>query len=264
MDHNWAVLQLKDFVSLIDALDRFSYVDGEAYDDLVSSYGSARDVADAVIAREPIMRELMNAALPGLADYQDFTGWNPYGHEYWEKIVRHRALQAKGIHELGVQARERLRPESPDLVADRFHPWVWEAAAPMWNAGSRQEAVAAAGRSVNARLQQKLRRHDISETDLCRQAFTTKPPQTGAARLRLQGDRNTDTWRSRQQGAMDFAAGCFEAIRNPAAHEHELEISDQVAMEQLAAFSLLARWIEECEVQSVEPASHRGDLRTAH
>jgi len=47
---------------------------------------------------------------------------------------------------------------------------------------------------------------------------------------------------------MEFGAGCFEAIRNPAAHEHGLALSERVALEQLAAFSLLARWIDECEV----------------
>jgi hypothetical protein len=55
--------------------------------------------------------------------------------------------------------------------------------------------------------------------------------------------------RSRQQGALDFGAGCFAAIRNPAAHEHALEPGDQVALEQLAALSLLARWIDECTVE---------------
>jgi hypothetical protein len=51
---------------------------------------------------------------------------------------------------------------------------------------------------------------------------------------------------------MEFGAGCFEGIRNPAAHEHGLILSEQVALEQLAAFSLLARWIEECEVETVD------------
>jgi hypothetical protein len=50
---------------------------------------------------------------------------------------------------------------------------------------------------------------------------------------------------------MEFGAGCFEAIRNLAAHVDGLHLSEQVALEQLAAFSLLARWIDECEVQSV-------------
>jgi hypothetical protein len=49
---------------------------------------------------------------------------------------------------------------------------------------------------------------------------------------------------------MQFGAGCFEGIRNPAAHEHDLVLSEQLALEQLAAFSLLARWVDECEVET--------------
>jgi hypothetical protein len=51
---------------------------------------------------------------------------------------------------------------------------------------------------------------------------------------------------------MDFGAGCFEGIRNPAAHEDRLDLTDQVALEQLAAFSLLARWIDECKLEKAE------------
>jgi hypothetical protein len=105
---------------------------------------------------------------------------------------------------------------------------------------------------VNARLRQKLGRHDVSETDLCRQAFTRKDPEPGRPRLRFPGDRSTDTWASRQEGAMNFGAGCYMGIRNPAVHEDGLDLPEQVALEQLAAFSVLARWIDECTVESVQ------------
>jgi hypothetical protein len=95
-------------------------------------------------------------------------------------------------------------------------------------------------------------RRDTSEAALCREAFSLKPPDAGRLRLRFPGDRTADTWRSRQQGGMDFGAGCFEGIRNPAAHEHALDLPESVALEQLAAFSLLARWIDECSVERLD------------
>ena len=52
-------------------------------------------------------------------------------------------------------------------------------------------------------------------------------------------------------GRIDFGAGCFEGIRNPAAHEEQLDISNQVMLEQLTTFSLLARWIDECTVETI-------------
>jgi hypothetical protein len=50
---------------------------------------------------------------------------------------------------------------------------------------------------------------------------------------------------------MYFGMGCFMAIRNPIGHlprEHH-EITEQEALEQLAAWSLLARWIEHAEIE---------------
>ena len=200
------------------------------------------------------MQYLMNAARPGYGDYRKNN--NPslatqYEIPYWKLGAKPWALRAIGVHELGAEARKRMRPDSPDLVADQFHPWVWEAAAPLWFAGSRQEAVHAAARTVNARLQQKLGRRDVSDASLCREAFGLSEPSSGHPRLRFPGDDRTSlTWRSRQNGGMQLGAGCFEGIRNAAAHEDGLVLTEQVALEQLAAFSLLARWIEECEVES--------------
>ena len=41
-----------------------------------------------------------------------------------------------------------------------------------------------------------------------------------------------------------------QGIRNPQAHPSE-NISEQEALEQLAALSVLARWVDECEVVSM-------------
>jgi hypothetical protein len=229
--------------------------DAVIQDSLIEEYGSTLDVLDRLISLNPIMRELMNAAQADLGNYPEppEDGWTYEGTDYWRERVKPRALRATGIHEFGEEARQRMRPDSPDLTAEQFHPWVWDAAAPLWYAGSRQEAVHAAARSVNARMQQKRGHHDKSDAALCREFFSLDPPAPRRPRLRFRGYTRTDqTWRSRQQGAMDFGAGCFAGIRNPAAHEHGLSLSEQVALEQLAAFSLLARWIDECEVERAD------------
>jgi hypothetical protein len=263
MDHAWAAHQLREFRDLIDVRSRLDtymqsdWPDDEQtadYDALIENYGSRRDLADRLVSLDPIMRDLMNVAQPGLGTYVEPPdgGWSYEDDEYWCKIVRPCALRAIGIHEFGEEARRRMRPDSPDLAADQLHPWVWEAASPLWYAGNRQEAVHAAARSVNARMQQKRGHHDKSDAALCREFFSLDNPAPGRPRLRFGGYTRTDsTWRSRQQGAMDLGAGCFEGIRNPAAHEHGLNLSEQVALEQLAAFSLLARWIDECAVETV-------------
>ncbi|MEU0002312.1 TIGR02391 family protein [Streptomyces microflavus] len=46
-------------------------------------------------------------------------------------------------------------------------------------------------------------------------------------------------------GVMSFAKGCFAGIRNPNSHEDGLpELPEHEALEQLAAFSVLARWVD--------------------
>ena len=47
----------------------------------------------------------------------------------------------------------------------------------------------------------------------------------------------------------------LQGIRNISAHVDGLELTDQVALEQLAAFSVLARWIDECEGEIAVEAS---------
>jgi Protein of unknown function (Hypoth_ymh) len=263
VNHLWSASQLRVFVLKIDQLDELD--GGDLIERIAardSGGASPANIVDELITLDPVMRDIMNAAHAGYGDYSnaDAALTSPDSPSYWSGVVKPWALRAIGIHTLGVEAAEQLRPDSPDLAADQLHPWVWDAAAPLWYAGSRQEAVHAAARSVNARLVQKRGHHDKSEAALCREFFSSDPPAPGRPRLRFPDYASDLTRLSRQRGAMDFGAGCFEGIRNPAAHEHDLDLPEQVALEQLAAFSLLARWIEECTVEHhavdrPEPAS---------
>ena len=251
MDHMWAANQLRVFVIKIDQLLKLA---SQSLPERVSAQtvGVTPDiVADELITLDPVMRDLMNAARPGYGDYVSLEDAQavPRSADYWELNVKPWALRAIGIHTFGAEAAERLRPDSPDLAAENFHSWVWKAAAPMWEASSKQAAVLAAAQSVNARLQQKLSRRDTADAKLCREAFSLNDAVPGQPLLRFPGDQTSETWRSRQNGAMQLGAGCFDGIRNPAAHEHRLQLPDQVALEQIAAFSVLARWIEECTVE---------------
>ena len=155
----------------------------------------------------------------------------------------------------------------PALSADLLHHVVWGAAQTQWKTEHRHEAVLAAAKAVNSMLQQKVDRRDLSDLKLIREAFSDKPPEPSKARLRFPGIDDEQTRESLRRGAMDFGAGCFAAIRNPVGHlpNDDLELSEQEALERLAALSLLARWIDEATV--VESASPRrpgspGDSRT--
>ena len=141
--------------------------------------------------------------------------------------------------------------EGPQLSASRMHELVWGAASAQWSTGHRHEAVLAAAKAVNSRLQEKLDRRDVSEAKLVRGAFTDKAAESGKPRLRFAHIDDEQTLESMRQGLMSCGAGCFQAIRNPVGHlpndEHELE--EQPALERLAALSLLLRWIEEADLE---------------
>jgi len=147
--------------------------------------------------------------------------------------------------------------QSPRLIAGEFHPLVWRAASAQWATGHRHEAVLAAAKAVNSQLQAKLSRRDLSEVKLVRDAFSEKEPSEGRPRLRFDAIEDDQTRDSMRDGVMNFGAGCFMAIRNPVGHlpNDEHELTEQEALERLAALSLLARWIDQANVVAVASGS---------
>jgi len=185
--------------------------------------------------------------------YAEWRAENPVGHSF-EFTPEHdactRLLARIASHEeianlLGDSAT------SPHLAASSMHEKVWGAARTQWSTGHRHEAVLAAAKAVNSLLQQKVGRRDLSESKLVRETFSNKPAEHGKPRLRFQGVADEQTRESLRQGAMDFGAGCFAAIRNPVGHlpNDQFELPEQDALERLAALSLFARWIDESSVE---------------
>jgi hypothetical protein len=120
----------------------------------------------------------------------------------------------------------------------------------LWQSGHFREAVEGAIRKLNAETQNKLGRRDVSETDLFNQAFSEQPGTVTSPRLHRMSDDGGKTFRSVQRGARMFAEGVFAGIRNPLAHEAEQEMSEQQALEYLAALSVLARWVDDSTVEA--------------
>jgi hypothetical protein len=108
---------------------------------------------------------------------------------------------------------------------------------------------------LNAETQNKVGRRDVSGTDLFKQTFGKDPPAPGKARLRRMPDDGSKTFQSVQRGAMSLADGVFAGFRNPLSHEAEQELSEQEALEYLAALSVLARWVDEAEIDRTESSA---------
>jgi hypothetical protein len=72
------------------------------------------------------------------------------------------------------------------------------------------------------------------------------------ARLRLLEDDGSDNFKSVHRGAMALAEGLFAGIRNVVSHTvAESEADEQAALGQLAAVSVLARWVDDADVVTV-------------
>ena len=174
-------------------------------------------------------------------------GSGSYGTD-WEDALEY-VDRARGA--LAHHATEQLIFEGsgPKLRADRLHPWVWDVARSAWGSGHRRLSVQAAATRIDEETKIKVDRFDISGTSLGQQVWSEKPPTTEASRLRpvgfgVAGDEDYD---SSLSGARSLHAAVMSRVRNLATHSTE-EIDEQIALEQLAALSLLARWIDDAEV----------------
>ena len=129
-----------------------------------------------------------------------------------------------------------------------LHPWVRDPALPLWRTGHFRNAVEEAAKSVNAATQQKLGRQDKSEWGLLADAFNEAAPQPGVPRLRPIADPGTPTYHNLRDGAFHFGRGCYQGIRNVAAHQ-TVNWDSGIALQYLVTFSVLATWIDQCYVE---------------
>lgn len=229
MNTEWAVAQL---VTFIYATEQVPHTDP-------SIIGSFQRENDEVIAAEAhIVEQILDRVIAGWRTKiakDDYYRWAAH---------REAAVRARTQLMREQEVRENLGENAPELSAAELHSWIWGGAKSLWQSGHYREAVEGAIKKLNAEAQNKLGRRDVSETDLFKQAFSMDAPKTGKARFRRMKDDGGDTYKSVQRGAMTFAEGVFAGIRNPLSHEVSQELSEQEALEYLAALSVLARWVD--------------------
>ena len=137
----------------------------------------------------------------------------------------------------------------PTVGVEAMHPTVWGAARKLYLDGYFRMAIHAAGEAIVQQLKVRMNRYDLDATPLWQQAFSNGSPTEDSARLRWPGDPSDKTVISMNSGLRQFAPGVQMTIRNAATHGAD-EMGAQEALERLAALSLLARWVEECEVHT--------------
>ncbi|MGW2779515.1 TIGR02391 family protein [Streptomyces olivaceoviridis] len=236
IDVDWASGELARFLELTELYRPPDPPGMTVWTTRKSNRGSQEDI----VASAHVVEQILDRVLP---DWRTEVPGNGRVNRWSQH--REAAQRADVALQRDAEIQERLGDTAPRLNAGNLHPWVWAAARPLWRGGHFREAVTAAARKVNRQTQDKVGRLAATETALFQSVFPKDDPKPGQPRLRLIPDDGSDTFRSVQRGAAAFAEGCYAGIRNPNSHEDGLpELPEHEALEQLAAFSVLARWVD--------------------
>lgn len=195
--------------------------------------------------RSVIMRVLGRNDVPSLMRRNDSAYWVDEGIEFAE--------HALAILRTRAETHEKLGTNAPTMKADALHSLIWDAASKRWESGHYSDAVQRAATALSGHVKDLTGRYELGDNELMTQAFSYSAPQAGKPRLRWPGKDEDLMVKAMRMGILNMAQGVFSAIRNPATHTTD-ELPKQEALEQLAALSVLARWIDRCELVRVEAA----------
>lgn len=246
MNIEWAIVELDKFIAMTVMTNNSR--SGPGYVSITHTSSTASSDAD-VTKQAQVVEKIFDQVVPRWRTEIDTSKSNRW--------TRHREAAIRAREEL-LRAEEiklNLGENAPEISAANLHPWIWSGARSLWQSGHHVQAVRDAMTKLNAETQNKVGRRDVSETDLFKQSFSLDDAKPGKARLRRIPPEDSDTYRSLQRGAMAFAEGVFAGIRNPLSHEADQELSEQVALEYLAALSVLARWVDESTVEHAGESS---------
>ena len=243
MNTEWAIAELDKFIAMTVMTNNSR--SGPGFVSLSNKSSTAASDAE-VTKQAQIVEKILDRVVPNWRTAIDLSPINRW--------TRHReaAIRARELLVREQEIDQNLGENAPELSAAELHEWIWSGAKSLWQSGHYREAVEGAIKKLNAETQNKVGRRDVSETDLFKQAFTTDVAAPGKSRLRRMPPDTSKTYGSVQRGAMNLAEGVFAGIRNPLSHETDQELPQQQALEYLAALSVLARWVDESEVELSE------------
>ncbi|RIR86658.1 hypothetical protein D2E66_03260 [Mycobacteroides abscessus] len=205
-----------------------------------------------MLERETLTRRVIGVVL-GIENVETLvriSAPRPAGRRGFVELEAGISLARRALGHIGTAseaAKHISGTSAPTMAADSLHPLVWDAAAKLWRDEHYSAAVQRAATFLNAHVQDLTGRRDVSDRDLMAQVFSNDPPGEGKPRLRWPGNDTDLTVKAMRTGLLQFGQGCFAAIRNPATHG-TTEMAAQVALEQLAVLSTLARWIDQCQL----------------
>lgn len=155
-------------------------------------------------------------------------------------------------------AEAAVGSDVPAFSPASMHPVVWAGAAVHWTSHQYRVAVREAAEALVVHWKERLGRNDVDDTPFWQQTLSAGPAEPGRPKLRWPGDAEDKTTKSMRGGLEPLAkslnglaTGLNLTIRNVATHTR-VDFTEQEAMERLAAYSYLARLLDQCEIDRVE------------
>lgn len=172
--------------------------------------------------------------------------------------VRTTAATVRGrLDALLADAEAAQTEDLPAFSPALMHPVVWSGAAAHWTSHQYRVAVREAAEGLTVHWKQRLGRNDVDDTVFWQQTLSPGDPELGRPKLRWPGDPGDKTTKSMRGGVEpltkslnNLATGLNLTVRNVTTHTRD-ELSEQEAMERLAAYSYLARLLDRCDVETI-------------
>ncbi len=239
MNRAWALSKVNEFVDLLRRSNAQWRIDAESMRGHGPEWPELESrIARSVLTIEKIAREVEPGVCEGLLIRNGGYAW-PHTDQ-----LRSAELLLGVLHDQDELATN-LGPQGPKLALSRMHPWIWHAAALLWDDGHHTQAVATAASSIfDIRLPAKLGEAKGTEVEgMVSKAFGGEHP-----RLVLPDYvEGTKDWTNAHQGAQNLGLACSKLVRNLRTHSATEEAAEDVLLEELAMLSRFARLVDEAK-----------------
>lgn len=165
--------------------------------------------------------------------------------------IRTTTANVKGrLDAMIVDAESLTDSDLPTFAPAQLHPVVWSGASAHWTTHQYRVAVREAAEGLTVHWKERLGRNHVDDTVFWQQTLSPGAQEPGKPKLTWPGALDDKTVRSMRGGLEPLAkalnllaTGLNLTVRNVTTHTRT-ELSEQEAMERLAAYSYLARLLD--------------------
>lgn len=173
--------------------------------------------------------------------------------------IRMTTANVKGrLGSMLIDAKAASDSSLPSFSPAQLHPVIWAGAAAHWTTHQYRVAVREAAEGLTVHWKQKLERNDVDDTVFWQQTLSAGEATVGKPKLSWPGPIDDKTAKSMRGGLEPLAkalnalaTGLNLTVRNVTTHTRD-ELTEQQAMERLAAYSFLAQLLDQCRIERVE------------